>query len=335
MVSCKVTARSPQSAVSIHHTPHWHSAAGSSPLWAPATSGVTAGGFCVAWIVWWKMMASWKIGEKSLGLLLLASGALPSCLEESAPRSHAMSGAGGSSEEAQNSPTTGGSSKSATGGGAGASGNSPPENSGGSVAGCDVSEVYVFEDVEAGVLSSFMLDDDFTESEGAWALYGDTTSESLVVDTSEVHASGGSNAARCQGGPFTLWGGGCFAGFWPQPIDVKRHRYNGFQFWARADAPVVIRVNIVDQTSSPDGGICQSAGPECEENCCFDHYGFEVEIGTTWTLQRVLFDDLWREDENGPDLSFNAAEIHQIDFRAPVGVEFQFDLDDLAFFNCE
>lgn len=70
-------------------------------------------------------------------------------------------------------------------------------------------------------------------------------------------------------------------------------------------------------------------------NACYDHYGFIAELGTEWQLHRIHFDDLWREDNDGPDAPFDPTALYEIDFRGPTETLFQFDIDDLAFITCD
>jgi hypothetical protein len=116
-------------------------------------------------------------------------------------------------------------------------------------------------------------------------------------------------------------------------IDIAVHGYNGFQFWARSSSALELRVNFIDRTSDPVADVCQLVDG-CTSNCCYDHYGANFTLGSEWQLHRVAFSELTRENGDGPDAPFDPSWFHEIDFRVPPGVTFEFYLDDLAFLIC-
>jgi hypothetical protein len=116
--------------------------------------------------------------------------------------------------------------------------------------------------------------------------------------------------------------------------DLAALGFTSFEFWARATTPVELRVSLPDRNSSSAGGVCDNAPAGCFENCCNDHWGIDVSLGTEWALYRYRFDELGKIDNNGPPGPFDASDVRQIDFRADAGVDFEFFVDDIAFSSC-
>jgi hypothetical protein len=191
----------------------------------------------------------------------------------------------------------------------------------------------VLEDIEDGVIWSptgqYALD---------WVTWSDETASVSVEPIMQTHPAGGSFSVSCQGGPFTDWGGGCILHLVDVPntggpLDARAHAFEGIEFWALANQEIALRVNLPDGNSLPAGGTCSMAS-DCNGDCCYDHYGATVTVGTSWTRHRILFDALEREDNNGPPAAFSDDAIYEIDFRLPVALEVELSIDDVALVSC-
>jgi hypothetical protein len=218
-----------------------------------------------------------------------------------------------------------------TGGGGGQSGGSAGTGgSAGDPGGCVPTSIFIFEDCERA--DSYFENQDARGIiiNGGWGVFGDPAGSSVFAYTAMAPPGGGSYAMQCAGGGYTDWGGGCLAAF--SGYDAAASGFNAIEFRARADSPLSVRVNVPDKTSSPAGGICDSAS-SCVSACCYDHYGIDLVFGTEWTLYRIRFDELTREDDNGPPLPFNPT-VYGFNFGAPSNTDFEIFFDDLAFISC-
>ena len=216
-------------------------------------------------------------------------------------------------------------------GGSGGSGGGATGGTGGTTAGC---ERAVFASAEFTGLS-FPIPPPYDNSGGyaTWSNFGDEFGEGSRAQVMSTYAAGLAYSYSCVGAGYTDWGGGCILIMNGQ--DVAALGYDSFEFWARATTPVELRVSLPDRNSSAQGGVCDDAPAGCLENCCNDHYGIDVSIGSEWALYRYRFDELGKIDNNGPPGPFDATYVRQIDLRTDAGVDFEFFVDDIAFSSCK
>jgi hypothetical protein len=105
--------------------------------------------------------------------------------------------------------------------------------------------------------------------------------------------------------------------------------YRSLTFWAKVDPETTprLRVSIPDKDTDPDGGICQSSGP----NLCWDHYGLRETFTTEWAQYTIPFSSLTQNAWGNLGTAFDPASVYQVVFEIPVNANFGIWIDDLAF----
>jgi hypothetical protein len=108
-------------------------------------------------------------------------------------------------------------------------------------------------------------------------------------------------------------------------------RYDGISFWAKSDSGTnqVVHVAFPDKDTIPDGGLCQpsvSSGP----TACWDHFGYRVTLTTTWTKYNIRWSQLAQDGWAKKD-GFDVTSIYQVIFQIPVGANYAFWIDEVAF----
>ena len=105
--------------------------------------------------------------------------------------------------------------------------------------------------------------------------------------------------------------------------------YRSLTFWAKVDPETTprLRVSIPDKDTDPDGGICQSSGP----NLCWDHYGLRETFTTEWAQYTIPFSSLTQNAWGHLGTAFDPASVYQVVFEIPVNANFGIWIDDLAF----
>src|SRR5262245_43243438 len=151
---------------------------------------------------------------------------------------------------------------------------------------------HMIDDLEDGDASILVTE----QRVGAWYSYDDGTPggmRTFPAGTAFTPAGGGANgsrfAARLAYAGFTTWGAG--TGFnLSDPGDgaggsSKRaydaSAYSALTFWAKADAPLKLRVNVPDAQTDPAGGSCTSG--------CNDDFGADVTLGADWQQFTIDF----------------------------------------------
>lgn len=205
----------------------------------------------------------------------------------------------------------------------------------GASAGAGCAERAVIADAEfdeAGALS-FPIPPPYDDSSYAtWTAFGDDFGGGYGSRIMSTYSGGLTYSFGCTGERYTDWGGGCIMIINAQ--DLAALGYNTFEFWARATTPLETRVSLPDRNSAPEARVCDDAPAGCLENCCFDHYGIDISIGSEWALHRHRFDELDKIDNNGPPGPFDPTYVREIDFRVAAGTDFEFFVDDIAFLAC-
>lgn len=161
---------------------------------------------------------------------------------------------------------------------------------------------------------------------GQWYTFSDGTG-TMTPDGAFVPATPGreSNyAGRLSGTGFTTWGAGI--GFdlanGGTKLTYDASQYVGVTFWARAESPVTIRLNVLDVSTDQDGGICTS---------CYDSHGVEVELTTSWVEYTIPWSQLQQNGWGSPQGELDPSQLFALQFQAGPGISFDFSLDDIAF----
>jgi hypothetical protein len=160
------------------------------------------------------------------------------------------------------------------------------------------------------------------EANGGWVSYGDGTSNATLTLSSDS-VPGGMNSILCEVSGFAEWGG-CLL-ILGSGIDLTASGRKALQFWARAPTPYEVRVNFSDRTSDYSGGICDGE-QNCFENCCHDHYGTQFTATGDWTQYTFRFDELTREEGNGPPLPFDPTHVREVGFRLVEPADFELEI---------
>jgi len=170
---------------------------------------------------------------------------------------------------------------------------------------------------------------------GAWAdsgdgtpggsMYPDPTAPFVPTDTGDPCRK---YAAYVKGTGFSDSGARLWVGL-GAPYDASR--YTGISFWARTDVGTspALRVAFPDKDTQPEGGICQTnvTGP----TQCYDHYGFRLNLTSTWTKYTITFKELSQDGWGLQGSAFDPASLFEIQFQISVNATFSMWIDDLAF----
>jgi len=145
-------------------------------------------------------------------------------------------------------------------------------------------------------------------------------------------ANGSVNAARMTG---KIGGSGTvFAGMGFNYVDSKGpfdvSAYKGISFWAKKgeNSTGSIRVKLPDSNTDPQGKVCTE---------CFNDFGMDIELTTTWTRYVVLFASAqqgvgWgnpRPPAHDPTKAFGV----QWQVNSP-GADYEIWIDDIQFTGC-
>jgi hypothetical protein len=185
---------------------------------------------------------------------------------------------------------------------------------------------------------------------GAWYTYADETSGTINPARSTANfpmepipqprCGSSTRAMRVTGSGFTDWGSGfgvsmrsvMINGVWGSgPYDGTTAR--GVTFWARRGESSVesIRMNIVDQQSSGEGGICDITVPS-GDLACYDHFGDSVLLTTAWKRYTYQFGALQQRNFGKQRPNLEVSTIMNVEFNIPAGATvFDIWIDDLAF----
>jgi hypothetical protein len=131
-------------------------------------------------------------------------------------------------------------------------------------------------------------------------------------------------AARTTGSGFTSWGAGIGFdlnndGSGKQVYDASG--YVGVSFWARAAAPVVVRFNVSDVNTDPDGGVCTG---------CFDHFGIDIALTTEWHKYLVVWSLLGQQGWGSPQTALDTAQLYGMQLQFGPNQSFDLWVDDVA-----
>ena len=148
--------------------------------------------------------------------------------------------------------------------------------------------------------------------------YADTVGSTITPAAGSIFApaaggnGGSTRAARING---TLAGGTVWAGLGMDLLAPKAlynaSKYSGVAFWARKATTAsngAVRVKVPDRNTDPTGGVCTS---------CFNDFGADVNLTTTWTRYVVPFTSMTQQ------AGWGAPRPAQIDKTGLVAVQFQ------------
>jgi len=175
---------------------------------------------------------------------------------------------------------------------------------------------------------------------GAWYVYNDGTktgkqtpvAKEFKLADSGAHKS--SYSVHTTGSGFTEWGAGI--GFDLRNLsnvcngDVPSEHYNaevfnGVAFMAKGNGIIRIKIPIPAVLPVDQGGTCTK---DCE-----NAHGRYIKLTNQWHQYQVKFKDMIQDEGWGASFDFNAAELLAIEFEVLEKVDFDFYIDDIAFFG--
>jgi hypothetical protein len=175
---------------------------------------------------------------------------------------------------------------------------------------------------------------------GSWYTYNDETpgaTQAPPADTDvammAINPPRDSSAfgANTNGSGFIDWGAGF--GFdlnndGAAKIAYDGASFQGIRFFAKTGAGATpgLRVNIHDEDTAPEGGICNEAAEEC-----YDHFGANVTLGEDWQEFTLLFADLKQDGFGKAFPAFKPDKLYAIQFEAEASTQFDIWIDDITF----
>ena len=174
---------------------------------------------------------------------------------------------------------------------------------------------------------------------GSWFILNDGTAGAQQAPTgtpftmSAIAGGRGASlyAARTSGQGFKSWSP--LFGFWlnklpaglKQPYDASP--YAGITFWAKSDTSQLVRVQLPDKDTDPDGQVCVGAGT----GGCSDHFGKTIVVTPQWVKYTVLFSQLSQAGWGRKAASFDPSTAYGIEFQFQLLAAFDCWIDDIAF----
>ena len=138
-------------------------------------------------------------------------------------------------------------------------------------------------------------------------------------------AQDSSKSMHLAGTDFTEWGAGLSLDLrqGATPYDASLQR--GLEFWARGDQP--LRVIFV-QGNLSTGYACSSCGSDTPD--CGQYYYADTPLTDTWTRYRLPWSALAQSPVGVTP--FDPNQLLTLKFEAPASEQFEFWLDDVAFY---
>jgi hypothetical protein len=117
-----------------------------------------------------------------------------------------------------------------------------------------------------------------------------------------------------------------------QPVDLSQYR--GIAFWIKRgfQHAGVLRLNLDDAATHPDGGQC-SEPVVSGRTACWNSYGLDMPLlSEDWEERRVLFSELTQKIPEPSPRPLDTAHVHRISIKASPGNTFDVWLDDISLF---
>ncbi len=142
--------------------------------------------------------------------------------------------------------------------------------------------------------------------------------------------SGSNYAIHYYGSGFTDWGSGVGFNFIDpsggpmQPYDASQMQ--GIKFWARIEpgSNSAIRIALPNSQTHPDGGQCST---------CWDHFGIDLTLTTTWQQYTVPFSSLTQQGWGSQYETFDITTLYNMEFRHNQNVTYDVWIDNIEFFG--
>jgi hypothetical protein len=130
---------------------------------------------------------------------------------------------------------------------------------------------------------------------------------------------------------FTSWGAGIGFdlnnpnGTYQNKLEYDGSGYSGIKFWARADVPGTVQLQVVDNDTYAYGGVCPMT-------MACGNFGAPITLTKQWTLNKILYTDLKQASYGMQFMSFNPKQIISIQWQMPSNVTFDYWIGEIAFF---
>jgi hypothetical protein len=183
-----------------------------------------------------------------------------------------------------------------------------------------------------------------------WVSYGDESAGTIVPSPSvswlpDVPGRADSGyALHTSGGDFTVWGSGnAFDFSWNDDggCIYDASIYDGITFWARGEVTTVdsssldskdvdsIKVQLMELDILPtaEGGRCDG-----EHGQCYDSHRTRIQVGSCWQRYSIAFADLAQDGWGQSGGELNLDQLVGLAFEVPKYTDFDFWIDDLAFY---
>jgi endoglucanase len=174
---------------------------------------------------------------------------------------------------------------------------------------------------------------------GYWYTFGDKVGSTITPAAggtfamSRGGANGSAHAAHASG----KIGGGqiVYAGMGFNFVDPKglydATAYGGISFWAKVGegSATHVRLKVPDADTDPDGKVCTE---------CFNDFGSDLELTTTWTKYTVPFSTLTQLQGWGTPrpASVNPAKLYGLQWQVnSPGAGYDIWVDDVTFTGCK
>ena len=130
---------------------------------------------------------------------------------------------------------------------------------------------------------------------GSWFLFDDGTGMQTPVKTPNVtlvaEAGGACNSMfgfHSTGMGFTVFGAGFGADFAPKTAGAldstvyDASAYTGIALYAKAAAPIGLRVSVSDGGTAVEGKVCKDTTDKTDKTRCGDYFGSDLTLTTAW-----------------------------------------------------
>jgi hypothetical protein len=138
-------------------------------------------------------------------------------------------------------------------------------------------------------------------------------------------ANDSSHALHLSGSDFSEWGAGFSVELRLESLPYDATVYGGLKFWARG-APS-LRIILVQQDLAT-GHACATCSPSSAD--CGVFYGQQVTLTDIWTQYTIPWGQLTPATASGTP--FAPGQLMLLKFEAPAAEQFEFWLDDVAFY---
>jgi len=143
-------------------------------------------------------------------------------------------------------------------------------------------------------------------------------------------------ALHFSGQGFVIWGAvaGAVLHFDQKSVPVDLSAYQGIRFWIKKgfQHTGVLRLNVDDAATHPDGGQC--AEPALRgRTACWNSYGLDMPLlDADWEERRVPFSSLTQKLPEPSPRPLDTAHVHRVSFKASPGNTYDVWIDDISFF---